>query len=70
MSFAYTVKLNIYGSVVSHLLGIPVINNIAGLGTVFAKKNLLSFFVSQLHRLALHPSSKVFFQNQDDFDLF
>jgi glycosyltransferase involved in cell wall biosynthesis len=67
---AYTVKLNIYGSVVAHLLGIPVINNIAGLGTVFAKKNLLCFFVSQLYRLALTPSRKVFFQNQDDFDLF
>lgn len=67
---AYTVKLNIYGSFASHLLGISVINNIAGLGTIFAEKNLLSSFVGRLYKLALAPTSKVFFQNQDDFDLF
>jgi len=67
---AYTAKLNIYGSIAAHLLGIPVINNIAGLGTVFARKGFLCTLVRQLYRLALAPSSKVFFQNQDDFDLF
>ena len=33
----YTVKPNVYGSLAAHWLGIPVINNIAGLGAVFIK---------------------------------
>ena len=67
---AYTIKLNIYGSLAAHLLGIPVINNIAGLGTIFAEKNLLSSFVTKLYKLSLAQSSKVFFQNQEDFNFF
>ena len=39
----YTVKPNIYGSFAARLLGIPVVNNIAGLGRVFVKNNWLTF---------------------------
>ena len=35
----YTVKPNVYGSLAAHLLGVPVINNIAGLGAVFIDKS-------------------------------
>ena len=31
----YTVKPNVYGSLAAQMFGIPVINNIAGLGAVF-----------------------------------
>lgn len=66
----YTVKPNIYGSLVAHVLGIPVINNIAGLGAVFIKDGWLVRLVRGLYRLALRPATKVFFQNDDDRQLF
>jgi glycosyltransferase involved in cell wall biosynthesis len=66
----YTVKPNVYGSLVAHALGIPVINNIAGLGSVFIKEAWLARLVRGLYRLALSNSAKVFFQNDDDRALF
>jgi glycosyltransferase involved in cell wall biosynthesis len=66
----YTVKPNIYGSVAAHLLRIPVINNIAGLGTVFIRDGWLVRLVRGLYRLALGHSAKVFFQNENDRQLF
>ncbi len=66
----YTVKPNVYGSIAARLLGIPVINNVAGLGTVFHRGGWLNRLVRSLYRLALSRSSKVFFQNDDDLQLF
>jgi glycosyltransferase involved in cell wall biosynthesis len=66
----YTVKPNVYGSLAARMLGIPVINNIAGLGTVFGKSGWLVRLVRGLYRMALGGSAKVFFQNGDDRRLF
>lgn len=66
----YTVKPNVYGSLAAHMLGIPVINNIAGLGTVFIKGGWLNRLVRGLYRISLSRAAKVFFQNQDDRQLF
>jgi glycosyltransferase involved in cell wall biosynthesis len=66
----YTVKPNVYGSLAANVLGIPVINNIAGLGAVFVSDGWLTRIVRQLYRLALGRSATVFFQNDDDRQLF
>jgi len=66
----YTVKPNVYGSLAANVLGIPVINNIAGLGSVFIRDGWLARFVRGLYRLAFRRSAKVFFQNEDDRQLF
>jgi glycosyltransferase involved in cell wall biosynthesis len=66
----YTVKPNVYGSLAAHMLRIPVINNIAGLGAVFIKGGWLVRVVRWLYRTALKRSAKVFFQNNDDRQLF
>jgi len=66
----YTVKPNVYGSLAANLLGIPVINNIAGLGAVFIKEGWLMRVVRWLYRAALSRSTIVFFQNDDDRQLF
>ena len=66
----FTVKPNVYGSLAAHRLGIPVINNIAGLGAVFIKGGWLAQLVQELYRAALGRSAKVFFQNPDDRQLF
>jgi glycosyltransferase involved in cell wall biosynthesis len=68
----FTVKPNIYGSLAAQSLGIPVINNISGLGTVFGAMstsivgNLLARLLQILYRFALSRSDKIFFQNKDD----
>lgn len=66
----YTIKLNIYGSLAAHALGIPVINTIEGLGAVFIQKTWLTYFVSGLYRMSLLRSSKVYFLNNEDMTLF
>ncbi len=67
---SYTVKPNVYGSLAAHALRVPVVNNIAGLGSVFSKDNWLTKLVKGLYRLSLKHSAKVFFQNEDDREAF
>ena len=68
----FTAKPNIYGSLAAQSLGIPVINNISGLGTVFGAMSttlfgsLLSRLLRVLYWFALSRSKKIFFQNKDD----
>lgn len=66
----YTIKPNIYGSLAAHLLGIKVINNIAGLGSTFINDGFTTIIVKTLYRMSLASSLKVFFQNNDDMELF
>jgi glycosyltransferase involved in cell wall biosynthesis len=66
----YTVKPNVYGSIAAHVLGIPVINNIAGLGTTFINRTPVTHMVRALYRFSLRRSRRVFFQNADDQDCF
>ena len=66
----YTIKPNIYGSLAARLAGIPSINNVSGLGTVFIVKNLVSQVALGLYRFAFRFPHKVFFQNADDRQLF
>lgn len=71
--FAYlgfTIKPNVYGSLAASSLAIPVINNIGGLGTTFLHGAMLTQLVKQLYRISLRSSSRVFFQNRDDRQLF
>ncbi|PND37781.1 glycosyltransferase family 1 protein [Paucibacter aquatile] len=67
---SYTAKPNIYGSIAAKATGIPVINNVAGLGAAFISKSLLTVVVKILYRHALRTSDRVFFQNATDRDLF
>ncbi len=66
----YTIKPNIYGTLAARLAGIPCLNNVSGLGTVFIVRNLVSRVALGLYRLAFRFPRKVFFQNADDRQLF
>ncbi len=66
----YTIKPNIYGTLAATLAGIPVINNISGLGTVFIDNNLMSKVAKELYRVSLRFAKTVFFQNEHDRELF
>lgn len=66
----YTIKPNIYGTLATAALGIPSVNNVCGLGTMFLKDNLVSRVAILLYRLAFLFPKRVFFQNEDDLQLF
>ncbi|NDK57158.1 glycosyltransferase family 4 protein [Pontibacter fetidus] len=66
----YTIKPNIYGAIAAHWAGIPAINNVSGLGTVFIKKDYISNIALRLYKQAFQYPAKVFFQNHDDRKLF
>jgi glycosyltransferase involved in cell wall biosynthesis len=66
----YTAKPNVYGSLAAQALGIKVVNNVSGLGTAFIREGLLTRIVSALYRLAFRRSATIFFQNEEDRDLF
>ncbi|WP_161889885.1 glycosyltransferase family 4 protein [Pontibacter russatus] len=66
----YTIKPNIYGAVAAHWAGIPAINNVSGLGTVFITKDYISHIALRLYKFAFRYPAKVFFQNKDDRKLF
>jgi glycosyltransferase involved in cell wall biosynthesis len=70
MLLHYTIKPNVYGTLAAKLLGIPVISNISGLGTVFLNDRLSSRIARMLYRFALRFPRKVFFQNPHDRKLF
>jgi glycosyltransferase involved in cell wall biosynthesis len=66
----FTPKPNIYCSIAARFLKIPVINNIAGLGTLFIEPCIFTNIAKWLYWVALHNSKKVFFQNYDDLNFF
>lgn len=66
----YTIKPNIYGALAAQSLGIPVINNVAGLGLMFLSEGWLNRLVRAMYKAAFRRSAHVFFQNPDDRDLF
>jgi len=66
----FTIKPNLYGTLAAKLLGIPVINNVSGLGTVFLRENLSSKVARMLYRYIFRLPEKIFFQNRDDCQYF
>ena len=66
----FTAKPNIYGSLAAQSLGIPTVNNIAGLGATFGEDGAMARLMMALYRVALARARRVFFQNPDDAALF
>jgi glycosyltransferase involved in cell wall biosynthesis len=67
---SYTIKPNIYSALAARKLKIPIICNVTGLGTVFIRKNPIYIAAHWLYRIALDYPQKVYFQNNDDYELF
>lgn len=73
--FSFSSKPVIYSSIAAYLARVPKIYSmITGLGYVFTgvnyKQRILAALVRYMYRLAINKNSKVFFQNQDDLNLF
>lgn len=60
----YTAKPNVYASIAAHQIGIPVINNLTGLGSVVNEKGLMKSFIMWLFKQAYRNSACMMFQNE------
>ena len=67
---SYTIKCNIYGTLAANSLSIPSISNVSGLGTVFLKNSISALIAIRLYQRAFKKIGHVFFQNEDDREVF
>ena len=70
MILGFTIKPNVYVSLICRFLRIPIINTITGLGVTFIKGNFKMALAKLLYRISLPKSEKIFFENKDDQQLF
>lgn len=66
----YTIKPNIYAGLASRLLHVPVAANITGLGTAFQKQGWLRKIVTILYKISLKNTKVVFFENEENRQIF
>lgn len=59
----YTAKPNVYGSIAAHSLGIPVINNVTGFGSVLNMTGLKRTVITSLFKYVYRRSACIMFQN-------
>lgn len=67
---SYTIKNNVFGARAAKAVGLPFLPNVTGLGTAFLSGKLLQTVTEQLYRRSFAGLPVVFFQNEDDRDLF
>jgi len=67
---SWTIKNNLFGALMAKNAGIPFIPNVSGLGTAFLSGGALQFVAETLYKQAFRGLETVFFQNDDDRDLF
>ena len=66
----YTIKPNVYGGLAAARCGVPCLANITGLGTAVENGGLLGRISTTLYRLGLRRAACVFFQNEDNLEIF
>ena len=65
----YTAKPNVYASIAASQMGIPVINNLTGLGSVVNEKGLKKAFIMWLFKQAYRKSACMMFQNETNMNV-
>ena len=70
MVITYTIKPNVYAGLLSRFRGIQYATNITGLGTTFQKKGVLRTFVKSLYKIGLKKAKVVFFENEENRQIF
>ncbi len=67
---SYTIKPNIYGSLVSRFLTIPNLAVVTGLGHLFTQLSWKTTIAKLLYRFSLKNTPQVWFLNREDRDTF
>ena len=65
----YTAKPNVYAGLAAFLLGIPVISNVTGFGSVLNESGLKQKLIMSLFKFAFRRSACVMFQNSTNMKL-
>lgn len=65
----YTAKPNVYGSIAAYCLGIPVINNVTGFGSVLNMSGIKRRVITTLFRYAYRLSACIMFQNATNMQI-
>ena len=68
--FSFTIKPNLYSSIIGRWLRVPVVPNITGLGTVFLEHNIVTIVVIWLYKFAFCNLNYIVLQNKDDKKTF
>lgn len=66
----FTPKNNIYGTLLSFFFDTKVINNIAGLGSIFVERGFKRWLVKTLYKVSQKFAHTIYFQNGEDLSLF
>lgn len=66
----YTIKPNIYGALACRLKNISCAVNITGLGTAFQHQGFMRKAVTMMYRTALKKANVVFFENEENRQIF
>ena len=66
----FTVKPNIYGTLAARLARVRAIATVSGLGSAFLGGGKTAKLVERLYRLAFKDADSIFFQNDEDRNLF
>ncbi|MGU9099115.1 glycosyltransferase family 4 protein [Clostridium perfringens] len=67
---SYTIKPNIYCGLITRALGIDFYPNITGLGTAFQKEGYFKKFIIFMYKISFKKAKKVFFENQNNKEIF
>ncbi len=68
--FNFTPKCNIYGTLAAGALGIPCVNTTSGVGYLFGRESAAARALQVLYRVTQPRAALVFFQNEQDRELF
>jgi len=67
---SFTIKPNIYCSLISKFFKFNIITNITGLGSNFLRSSISELFFRVIYRISFSPSNINFFQNIHDMNFF
>ena len=66
----FTIKPNVYGAVAAPWAGVPAINKVTGLGTMYLSRGSTWRLTARLYRWAFKRSARVFLHNGEDLRIF
>lgn len=68
--YTFTIRPNIFGSLVSGWMKIPTVSNITGIGPLFENQSFVYRVARGFYHFAMKKNQRIFFQNQMDMNLF
>jgi glycosyltransferase involved in cell wall biosynthesis len=68
--YTFTIRPNIFGSLVAGWMQIPTVSNITGIGPLFENQSFVYRVARGFYHFAMKKNQRIFFQNAMDMNLF